>query len=682
MGIIPQFMKRKKKKSLRNVWGLVGTKNTHSGVKVDEESSLKYLTVFSCVSLVAGDLARLPLIVFQKNKDGSRARVTDHPLYDILHTSPNEEITSFNWREACQSHLMLWGNTYNEIKRAPYSGDIISLTPITNPGGVIVKRGNRGIFYEWYEDGEKITKYRKNILHIPGFGFNGLTGISMISLAKEAIGLGLAAEQFGSTYFANGSHPSGIVTLPLEARMEEKEEKDYIDAMNKNYAGLGKHHQMMLFSNGEKYEQITIPLNDAQFLESRSFQKEEICGMFHVPPHKIAKHGNNSNYNNLEQENQNYLDACLTHWSTRWEQALSQQLLRQDERRKGIYIEFMMSGFLKGDMKARSEFYKTLFNMGYPLNRILEKENENPVEGGEEGFIPLNMIHLNRADDVLKIGDEPPQDEENEDPEEGKRAVKLIDNFNPDKNGGIAKGRSGKLYSQENRSITARDRVAGQYYPIIERAIEDVIAIEISGISKIINDGDLKEGINLFYDEFPLIVVNRLTPVLSSFAIAIKDEAAFDMGVEPDSIDIDRFISDYIKGYGTRHSRESRNQLVKLLSDGEARGYEIRNSSIIDRLDEWRALRPGKVAKNEIVRSSSAVFQTTVHSVGRSIVWRIRGKTCPFCKSLAGKRVSIGGVFLKKSETIEIEGKDPFISKGIKRHPPLHRGCDCYLEVF
>lgn len=653
MGIIPNFLKsRKKRSTLRNVWGLIAKTNTSAGVPVDEVSSLKYLTVYACVSLIAGDIARLPLIIYQKMEDGSKRKALNHPLYDLLHNTPNEEISSFNWRETVQAQLLLWGNSYNLVQRNPFSGEVLSISPIENPGGMVVKRTNKGIIYEWYEDGEKIVKQRKDILHLAGFGFNGLMGISNISLAKEAIGLGLAAESFGSTYFSNGNHPSGIVTLPMEAQpMEEAEEEEYLKALKKQYSGLGKHHQMMVFQNGEKYQQVTIPLNDCQFLESRNFQKDEICGMFHVPPHKIAKHGQNSNYNNLEQENQGYLDSCLTHWTTRWEQTLSQQLLRKDERQQGFYIEFLIAGFLKGDMKARAEFYRTLFNMGYPLNRILNKENENPVDGGNQGFIPLNMIHMDKADEVLNVG--------------SKKETKAL-----------------PLPKIETRSIIARDRISGQYYPLIERAIEDVIAIEIAGISNKINSVSLEDEIKSFYDEFPKIVINRISPVLSSLGIAIRDSAAEDMGVEPESIDIDKFISDYIDGYGNRHSKDSRNQLLKLIRDGDERSIETRNEQVIERLKEWRTLRPEKVVDNEIVRVTCAVFQHSVHYVGHSIVWRTRGKSCPFCNSLSGKRVSTGGLFLGKGESIDIDGLKPFKSKGIKRHPPLHKGCDCYLEIF
>lgn len=664
MGIVPQWLKKskpKKKFRMRDVWGIIKNNATTAGVNVTEESSLKYLTVFSCVSLIAGDIARLPLVVYQKSKDNSRSRVQSHPLYDLLHTGPNSEITSFSWRESAQSHLLLWGNSYAEVFRNKYSGDILSIHPIEAPGGVTVKRNRRGIYYEWVVDGLKIIKYRKDILHIPGFGFNGIVGLSMINLAREAVGLGLATESYGSTFFSNGSHPSGIVTLPLEAHaMEEQEEKEYLEALKKQYSGLGKDHQMMVFQNGEKYEQITIPLNDCQFLESRNFQKDEICGMYHVPPHKIAKHGANSNYNNLEQENQNYLDACLTHWTSRWEQTLSHQLLRPDERKKGLYVEFNLSGFLRGDMKARSEFYKTLFQMGYPLNRILSKENENPVEGGDEGFIPLNMIHMNRADDVLALKDSNEANDSgdlNEDPK--KTEKKMI------------KDRS------EKRSIETRDRVASQYLPIVERAVEDVVMVEIAEIERRLDERDLGAAIIAFYALFPKIVNDRMAPSLASLADTIRDLAASDMGLDPSSIDIKDFASKYIDGFSNRYSTESQNQLLKLIDEA----VEDVKVDIQERLNEWKIKRPERDALNELTRSTNAVFQYSAVAAGYSVVWKTRGKSCDFCKALEGKRVRGNTPFIGKGESIVIDGKKPFVNKGIKRHPPLHKGCDCYLNI-
>ncbi len=181
-------------------YGLTGGP-TKAGVPVNEKNALKYLTVFGCVSLISGDIAKLPLSLYQKNKDGGKLRVLTHPLSDLLHTAPNPNTTSFSWREASENHLLLWGNTYSRIVRTPMTKQINGLVQVTDPSGMQIKKYKNGTFYEWLEKGQKRKVAKKDMFHIPGFGFDGIFGMSMISLAREAIGLGLATENFWQYFF-------------------------------------------------------------------------------------------------------------------------------------------------------------------------------------------------------------------------------------------------------------------------------------------------------------------------------------------------------------------------------------------------------------------------------------------------------------------------------------------------
>ena len=292
---------------------------TTTGVRVSEQTALKYLTVFSCVSLIAGDIARLPLNLYKRRKDGGKDLVIDHKLHDLLHHAPNPETPSFNFRETLQGHLLLWGNAYSFIERN-YNGEVIALWQFSDPGQIEVERVGSQLIYK-YKDSKGVEKRvgRDKMFHIPGYGWNGLLGISMISLAREAIGLGIATEEFGGTYFGQGTHPAGV--LEMDGALGDGRD-EFVKSIQKGYAGLGKSHKIMLLENGMKYNPMTVPLNDAQFLETRTYQRGEIASMFHVPLHKINVHGQNSNYNNLEQENGSYVDSCLMHWIVRWESAI------------------------------------------------------------------------------------------------------------------------------------------------------------------------------------------------------------------------------------------------------------------------------------------------------------------------------------------------------------------------
>ena len=623
-------------------YGLTGGP-TKSGVSITEESALKYLTVFSCVSLISGDIARLPLKLYRRNPDESKTRILNHPLADILHNAPNSSTTSFHFREAAQNHLLLWGNTYAEIKRENYGNRIAGLAQITEPGRMSIKKEKKGIYYEWQDKKGRHKKLKKDIFHIAGFGFNGLFGMSMIALAREAIGLGLAAEEFGSTYFGEGTHPAGI--YEMDGYLGDNK-KQFTEALKKGYAGLGKSHSIMIAEGGAKYKPLTIPLEDCQFLQTRDHQKIEICGMYHVPPHKIALHGQNSNYNNLEQENAGYVDSCLMHWIVRWEQSIALQLLTPEERRSGLFVEFLVDGLLRGDSQARGEFYNKMFQVGaLSPNNILAKENMNPVDGGDQHFVQLNMIPLNMAGTFAK-------EEEN----------KALREF------------------RAKSSILVRDRIAKQYYPLFQKAAQDIVNKESLAVKKQINqqrksraNGSMQTWLDDFYQKLPEDIRAKLGPVIRSFSEAIEAATIDEIGVDTESIE--DFINDYIDHYAERHVDSSLGQLTALLEE------DI--EALETRVDEWAETRAQKIATNETVRASNGVYQAVAFGVGLSTVWRIRGaKTCPYCRSLNGKRVSSGQSFVKDGEELNPEGAEtPMKIRGMKAHPPLHRGCDCYLGI-
>ena len=467
MGIFPKFIESRAYGPSADYWYNPVSFPTSSGVPVTERDALKYLTVYACVSLIAGDVGRLPLNLYRRRSDSGKDLVTDHPLYDLLHNAPNPETTSFNWRESAMGHLLLWGNHYSFIEREGGTGDIIAFWPLPNPGQVNVYRKNGVIVYEYEQNGEKVIRRRDKIFHVPGYGFNGVYGLSMIALAREAIGLGVAAETFGSSYFGQGTHPSGVITMDKDLGDGEK---DYLKALKDNYAGLGKSHSVMVFQNGEQYAPLTVPLDDAQFLETRDHQKIEICGMYHVPPHKIAIHGQNSNYNNLEQENASYVDSCLMHWLVRWESQISLQLLTEKERKSGLFFEFVVQGLLRGDSKARAEFYNKIFQVGgITPNEIRSLENSNPVEGGDESFVMMNMTTLeNAGQEMVLPGDLEPDLEPEGAPEEFKQF------FSEDR----------AASNKEKRSIGVRDKITKRYKPLILDAATAIVNRETKAIKR------------------------------------------------------------------------------------------------------------------------------------------------------------------------------------------------------
>lgn len=628
-------------------YSVVGT-GTKAGVQISEKTALKYLTVARCVMLISADLARLPLILYRRFPDGSKERMIDHPLYDVLHDAPNPETNSFQWRESGNGHIELWGNHYSEIKRNNYTGDVQALVQIDNPGIVTVKRNPQGVIeYRWRDEKGHHIKRRDQMFHVPGFGFNGIIGLSVIGgMIRESIGLGMANDEFAARYFGQGMHLGGVMNIPHDLGDDEKE---YKKRLREEYAGLMQSHGILITQNEETFTQLKMPLRDAQFLEGREFQKQEIAGFYGVPGHKVGIYQANTNRNNTEQENQSYLDGCLMHRIRRYETCISQQLLSKKDRKFGLFAEFNVAGLLRADVQARSEYYTKLFRIaGITPNQIAMKENMNPIgPEGDQRFVELNMIPLDMAGELPQSGTE----------NKSQRAIEY---------------RAG---------IIVRDRISKQYYPLFVRAAEKIVNLEANAVKRKVDQyrkqrakPEMKKWLNEFYKDMPDKIKREIGPVFESFALAVINASAVEIGIDPAETDFKKFISDYIETYALRHASSSQGQLEALL-EGELEDLEIR-------VDEWSETRPEKIANNETVRGSSAFFQVVVFSAGLATYWRIRGaKTCPYCKSLNGKKVRQGESFVNDGDKIKVEGHNPMKIRGIKAHPPLHQGCDCYLST-
>jgi HK97 family phage portal protein len=644
-------------------YNAIGGGPTKAGVPVNEETAIKYLAVFSCVSLIAGDIASLPLILYQTGKDGSKKRAENERIYDVLKNQPNRNTDSFHWRETGQTHLLTWGNTYSDIKREPRTGEIIELNQIYNPGSIKIKRNRKGIYYEWSnnrlcneiaeDQGKWGTEKRlkKDMFHLAGFGFNGLVGMSVIGIAREAIALGIAARDYGSLFFGQGIHPSGVFET-------DKNLGDNAQAFAKNiqkqFGSLGESHKGMVLDNGIKFKQITIPMDDAQFIATRKHQDLDICGMYKVPPHKIGIHGANSNNNNLEQENGSYVSQCLRPWLVRWEQSMNMQLLTPEQRQRGLFFEILAEGLLRGDQAARAAYFDSQWSKGaMSANDINKVENRNPVPGGDQYFVPLNFIPSDMAADFATKEDEPAQKIES------------------------------KTFRSLSGSIILRDRISKQYYPLFQRAAQEIVNKESLAVKFQVNkqrksreNRDMQTWLDDFYRKLPDEIKSKIGPVIRSFSEAIQAASAEEMGVDVGiSDDLERFINDYTERYAQRHTESSLGQLTALLEEDL--------DALEERVSEWVEKRADKIASNETVRASNAVYQAVAFGIGLSTVWRIRGKTCPFCRSLNGKRVIRGQSFVKDGQELNPDGaENPMRINGTKHHPPLHRSCDCYLSVF
>ena len=367
-------------------------RNNVSGENIDEQSALTYSAVFNAITLIAGTLASLPLHLMRRSGD-TTTPASRHRLYSVLHSKANAYMTSMAVRECLLAHMLAWGNGYCEIVRNQM-GQITELWPIP-PNRITPKMEGGQLVYKITVDGEIVTLGRDKILHIPGLGFDGFTGYSIVRMAAQSIGLGKAMETFGSNYFGQGTHPGVIVSHP--GKLSDTGSKNLRDSLGAAYSGLGKSHRLMLLEEGMQLEKIGIPPNDSQFLESRQHQITDIARWFNLPPHKL-KDLTRSSFNNIESEQISYVTDSLLPPAIRVEQNLNMQLLSEREIRSGLYFNHVFEGLLRGSSADRAEFYSKMFNIGaMSINEIRGKENLNPIENGDMHFVPGNMTSLENA---------------------------------------------------------------------------------------------------------------------------------------------------------------------------------------------------------------------------------------------------------------------------------------------
>ena len=373
-----------------------------SGKRVNERSAMQMTAVYSCVRILSEAVAGLPLHLYQYTDKGSKEKAVDNPLYFLLHDEPNTEMTSFVFRETLMTHLLLWGNAYSQIIRNG-KGEAVGLYPLM-PDRMTVGRDEKGRLYYEYMVSNDDAKTLKDgmvrlspydVLHIPGLGFDGLVGYSPIAMAKNAIGLAIAAEEYGSKFYANGATPSGILEYPGTVKEPDKVRESW----NAGFGGSSNAHKIAVLEEGMKYTPISISPNEAQFLETRKFQINEIARIFRVPPHMVGDL-EKSSFSNIEQQSLEFVKYTLEPWLVRWEQAMQRALIPQDDKSK-YFIKFNVDGLLRGDYQSRMQGYATARQNGWmSANDIRELENLDRIpaeDGGDLYLINGNMMPLSMS---------------------------------------------------------------------------------------------------------------------------------------------------------------------------------------------------------------------------------------------------------------------------------------------
>ena len=376
--------------------------STTSGKTVNEKTAMQTTAVYACVRILAETIASLPVHTYKHTENG-KEKAIEHPIYNLLADEPNSEMTSFVFRETLMSHLLLWGNAYAQIIRDG-RGNVIGLYPLL-PNKMTVNRSSNGEIYYIYsrysDENPNIESYgdvylqSHDVLHIPGLGFDGLVGYSPIAMAKNAVGMSIACEEYGASFFANGANPGGVLEHPGVV----KDPARVRESWNSVYQGTGNAHKVAVLEEGMKFQSIGIPPEQAQFLETRKFQINEIARLFRIPPHMVGDL-EKSSFSNIEQQSLEFVKYTLDPWVIRWEQAMKKALLLPSEK-KDYFIKFNVDGLLRGDYQSRMNGYATGRQNGWlSSNDIRELENLNKISeelGGDLYLVNGNMTKLQDA---------------------------------------------------------------------------------------------------------------------------------------------------------------------------------------------------------------------------------------------------------------------------------------------
>jgi HK97 family phage portal protein len=378
-----------------------------AGIVVTPQTALSFTAYYAGIRVISEDVASLPVAVFRRKPRGGQRLVKDHPVSWAFQRSPSGErrlMSSMNWREAWIAHALGWGNAYAEIEWSN-AGQVKGFN-LLNPANVTPRiEPDQTVYYEianaarammtWITGSGRVAKvYPENMLHLACLGFNGLVGYSPVGLARECIGLGKAAEQFGASLFGNGAIPKGYIKYPGVLKPESR--ANLRDSFNSIHRGSASANKIAILEEGMDWVETQIDPEDAQFLATRQFQVIEICRLLRLPPHKLQEYSQSS-YASVEQANLDYLMTCLRPWCVRIEECLNLKLLTDEEVRAGFYCRHDIRAIMRANVKDLAEYYQKMFQFGMSPDEIRELEGMNPIGadgGGQKRFRPANMVEL------------------------------------------------------------------------------------------------------------------------------------------------------------------------------------------------------------------------------------------------------------------------------------------------
>lgn len=516
--------------------------NALSGVNVTPDTALTFSAVFAAHKILAESTAMLPLFLLKRLKPRGKEHATTHPLYNVLHDAANPEMDSYLVRETMTAHLVGWGRAHAKIDYDE-NGQVKYLWPI-HPSRVTQKRNAQLelVFDVSMPDGQKKTYPYWQMMFLRGLSPDGINVYTPVKLAKQGIGLALAAEGFGSTLFANGATPNGILTT--DQRLSDKGYRRMQDDWRARHGGVSNANNTAILEEGLKWQSTSLPSDDAQFLQTRVFQVEEIARWYRIPNMMLNMSGANSTYASVEAYGLQFVIYTLYPWLVRWEKGISTQLLLERERSK-YFAEHLMTAILRGDTQSRYAAYAQGRQWGWlSINDIRELENMNPIEGGDTYLQPLNMV----------------------------------DTKNP-------------------LAVTDIQR---KFLPVLVEAVGRVLRREANDVRGAVQRILIKRGaedftvwMGEFYAEHQEFIVRNLMSAAISYAELLADSR--------DLTDVQTRVIESLKLFALRRAGQVQEQFKNALSDADPA------RSIEGIIDGWDAVYIERIARMEISRQTAVL---------------------------------------------------------------------------
>ena len=667
------------------------------GGGVSEEGAMRLAAVYACVRVLAETVASLPLVVYER-LDRGKERAVEHPLYRLLHDAPNPVMTAFEWRETLMGHLALWGNAYCEIEYDG-GGRPLALWPLRPDGVEDIRRGSQGLTYVYrLPDGKQVVFPGERVFHVRGLSPDGIRGYSPIAdFARRLVKMGLAVQEFGDNFFANGARPGGVLQHP--GKLSDEAYDNLRSSWAGRHEGLSNAHRVAILEEGMTFQAVGTPPEEAQFLESMKMNRAQIASIFRVPPHMIGDL-ERATFSNIEQQSIEFKTYTMEPWLVRWQQAINTRLMVEGER-DTYFAEFVTDALLRGDTASRYAAHAIARQNGWmSANDIREIENMNPIDGGDVYLIPLNMVPAGEG----ARGQGPGASEE-EDPGGGGAGEQGAEEDDAPAERSVALRNGVEVRKAEWDAAAARHRLQTVYLPLYEDVAGRVVRREANDIGNAAKRllgkgkrGEFEEWLERFWVEDEAFVRRQYAPLMKSYAAQIEELTARETGRSAQG-SVEGFADAYLDEAARRHVNHLRARVVKAMQGSRGAGEQGREARVAGAeeeepatdaqiaaqieamLEHLRESEPERVARQESVRANNAL---AIALYGLMQIFRKRwitfGDNCPYCDSLAGRTIDLDAFFLALGQQFLPAGAElPLIPGQNVGHAPAHEGCDCMV---